>query len=143
MPTYVAASIAPVITADVTVPVTPTATTVVAAIPEPGGVPPVVPRTDADKHAIHKIIGTIVSIRRTSVGIVIVVSPFTDWRPSYIGWPYADSDPDAHLGLRIGQWHHQNCQQRNIFQVTHINPHGSSPAKSLNGSENLPRPSGF
>src|SRR5579864_7478551 len=144
MPANVPASIASVITTDVTVPVTPTAAAIVAAIPEPGRVSPVVPRTDADKHSVHKVIGTIESIRRTSIGIVIVVSPLTDWRPSHIGRPNTDSNTHAHLGLRIGQRQHQHCQQREIFQVTHINPLGSSPAKTtLNGSENLPRPGGF
>src|SRR5579864_5485511 len=129
MPANVPASIASVITTDVTVPVTPTAAAIVAAIPEPGRVSPVVPRTDADKHSVHKVIGTIESIRRTSIGIVIVVSPLTDWRPSHIGRPNTDSNTHAHLGLRIGQRHHQHCQQRKIFQVTHINPLGSNPPK--------------
>src|SRR5579864_247459 len=130
MPANVPASIASVITTDVTVPITPTAAAIVAAIPEPGRVSPVIPGTGADKHSAHKVIGTIESIRRTSIGIVIVVSPLTHWRPSHIGRPNADSNPHAHLGLRIGQRQHQHCQQRKIFQVTHINLLGSSPAKT-------------
>src|SRR5579864_8941956 len=58
MAACVAARIAPIITADIPVSITPAAATVVAAIPEHSRVSPVVPRAYPDEHSVHKIIGT-------------------------------------------------------------------------------------
>lgn len=97
----------------------PTGAAIIAAIPEPRRVAPVVPRADADEHSIHEIVGTIIAVRRTGIWIIIVVSVGTSWRPSHITRTDSYSNPNSNLRLRISKWHHQDRQQRDIFQITH------------------------
>jgi hypothetical protein len=96
------------------------AAAIISAIPEPGRMAPVIPRTRTDKHAAYEIIRTVISVR-------------ADRRTSRVGRAYShpnrpDAHSDAYLRLRIRQRHHQNRKQRQIFHVTHTQTPGSRPS---------------
>ncbi len=105
-------------------------TTCEAAVPTPASAPtptapsprkaPAVPRTSPDEDSIGEPARPVVSVRRTGIRIIAVVSISTADRGR------ADSNPNRHLRLgrlREHQRQRQNRHQRQIFQV----PHGCSP----------------
>lgn len=122
---------------------TPTFATPAAATPEFCRVTPVVPRSSADEDASDKVVGTIETIRRASIGIVIIVSVRARRRSSS-DIPGSDSDPhaDSNLRLRVSHRQHQYCQQREIFCVTHENPLRQT-RRASGGSENFLRGCGL
>jgi hypothetical protein len=109
----------------------PTRAAIIATIPEPRRMSPVVPRAYADEDSIYEIVGSVIAIRRTGVRIIVVVPVGTSWRPSHIARTDSDSNPNPNLGLRVRKWHHQNRQQRDIFQITHTHLRLPEPASLL------------
>src|SRR5947209_4132855 len=104
-PNIITVSVSP---ARATVPRTP----IVAAIPEHRWMTPVIPGARADKDAIHKVAGPVITVRSAGVWIIVIVSVHTSRRTGNIGGTDSDSNPDPYLGLRVGQRDHQNRQQR-------------------------------
>jgi hypothetical protein len=116
---------------------------------------PVVPGTGTDKHSARKPLRTIEAVRRTGIGIVRVIPVRTHRRPVHIararvgialvitlvgvGLVVSDRNSCLNLRLRVRNRQHQHSQQRNISQITHMNPLGSSPAENLMGSGDLPK----
>src|SRR6266853_2269138 len=96
----------------------------------------VIPRARAYKYSAAKPLRTVVSIRRTTIRIIVVVPILTDRRPRKVSraYPNDNSYPDFRLG--ICKRHHQNCQQSKIFQITHMDPLGSRPGETGLDPEN-------
>lgn len=100
---------------------------IVATVPEPSRVTPVIPRSGTDENAIYEPVRTVVAVGSTGVWVIVIVAVRADRRSGDVARPNANADsPDpnanTHLGLRIREWNHQDCQNRNIFQVTHRTP---------------------
>jgi hypothetical protein len=103
-----------------------TPTTAISAIPEPARMSPVIPRARANKHAVYKPVRTVITVRRASIWIVVIVSIRANRRTRRV--PRTNSDPEANLRLRIRERHHQDRQQRQIFHITHIRTPGPRPS---------------
>src|ERR1700722_9674119 len=74
------------------------------------------PGACADEEAAIKPCGTVISVRRTSVGRITVVAPLAN-RSSIVATvpvPGVDANPNRNLGVRVGRWNQQNTKQREI-----------------------------
>jgi hypothetical protein len=94
-------------------PATVVAATIAPSAATPTPAPPAVPtppRASADKQSTRKPARSVVAVRRTGVGIIIVVAV-----RAYRLHSYANRD----LRLRIRQRQHQNCDQSQIFHIPH------------------------
>jgi len=96
------------------------------AIPEPGRMAPVIPRSRTNEHSTYEILRSVIPVRCASIGIIGVISVGTNRRPSNVTRPDSDSDPYSNLRLRTDKRHGQNSQQREIFDIphTHLRPPG-------------------
>src|SRR5450756_2508191 len=81
---------------------TPAAAAVISPIPRPG----------AQEHSTDKPVRSVVAVRRTGVWWISVVAVGAYWGSGNVSRP--ESDPNADLGLGVGQRNHQNCQQGHI-----------------------------
>jgi hypothetical protein len=111
---------------------------------------PVIPRTCADKYSAREPLRTVKAVRRTGIGIVRIVAVGANRRPVHVARPWVgialvitlvgitlvvpDRNSCLNLRLRVSKRRHQHRQQRNISQITHMNPLGSSPAECLIGT---------
>jgi len=73
----------------------------------------VIPRARANEHATHKIAGSPIAVRRTSVRIVGIVAVSADRLRSDIHGAYAN--PYSNLCMRASSGKKQNPQQTCIF----------------------------
>src|SRR5271167_427613 len=79
----------------------------------PAAAAPVIPRAGANEDSADKPARPVISVRSARVRIVAVVAIGTNRSRSNIAW--ADAHAYADLSLRVGQWNHQNRQQRHIL----------------------------
>jgi hypothetical protein len=112
-------------------------TTVPAIHPAPVSQPSrsVKPWASADEETTGKPIRSVVSVWRTRIRIVSVISVITNRRSGKVTRTNSDANSNPDLRLRIRQRQHQHRQQRNIFQVTHNH---LLPRISLNFSWRIP-----
>jgi hypothetical protein len=87
------------------------AVTIIAVAPAPA-----VPGADANKHAVHEPIRSVVAIGRAGIRIIVIISIGTD-RGWSVHWAAdADSNTDANLGVGAPRAEEkQHPQQRDIF----------------------------
>lgn len=96
--------------------VTPARAPIVSAAPAIS----VVPRAGADEEPIRKPVRSIVSVRRASVGRVIIVAVRTCRRSGHVSRPKSYAYAHSNLRLRLDQRkRHQHTQQQKIFKVAH------------------------
>src|ERR1700722_14989273 len=74
------------------------------------------PGACADEEAAIKPCGTVISVRRTSVGRITVVAPLANRSSIIATVPVrgVDANPNRNLGVRVGRWNQQNTKQREI-----------------------------
>jgi hypothetical protein len=79
-----------------------------------------IPRAYADEHSVDKVVRSPETIRSAIERIVIVIPVWTRRRSVVEPIIRADLHANRHLSLRMdcGQ-HDKNCQQGQVFQVTH------------------------
>jgi hypothetical protein len=98
----------------------------------------VIPGAGTDKYSARKPLRTVKAVRRTRIGIIRIVAVRANRRPVHIARPWvgialvialigvtlvvSDRNSCLNLRLRIGKRQHQHCQQRNVSQITHMNP---------------------
>jgi hypothetical protein len=78
------------------------------------------PRSRADEQTTGEPARSVVAVRRTSVRRISVVAVLAYRRSGIVSRAksYTHANPD--LGLRIGQWNHQNRQQGHMLEITHL-----------------------
>jgi hypothetical protein len=81
------------------------AVSAVPAIATPAAPAPSVPRPRADEHAAVEPIRTVITVRGTSIGVILVIAPRAIWRAvvadiSRINHHGADADSYPDLGVR-------------------------------------------
>src|SRR5208283_3882117 len=72
--------------------------------------PAVIPRPRADKHAAHKKVRAIVTVRRAGVRGIPVIAISANGRGAYPGIHRANSNAHPDLRLRVPRAHQQNTQ---------------------------------
>src|SRR5271166_3318353 len=82
-----------------------------------------IPRARADKHSATKPLWTVVAVWCAGVRVISVVPVVTYWRSIDVAWADSDANSNPSLRLRVGNRQSQDCEQRQISQVTHITPH--------------------
>ena len=76
--------------------------------------PPVIPRARADEHSTHKPARTVISVGRTRIRIIRVVSVRTNRRSGHIAGADSYPHPYPDLRLRVSQRQHQHTEQSQI-----------------------------
>jgi hypothetical protein len=80
----------------------------------------VIPGSSADEESTRKPARPIVAVGRAGIGSVSVIAVSACGRSGIVAGTEAHAYSYPDLSLRIGQRKHQNSDQREIFEITHI-----------------------